>query len=353
MADIGGVGGIGQTHGIGGVNPDNKSLSIGDLNALVMLERSEILDKQIRDQVGVVKTKNEQMKMLGQIQSKLTNQRNKTQAVAENTWEVNKDANPKEITLDNGYKIQIHGEKEGWSIVDADGNNTKIWGDPHVNEGDRNGSKQWDFQKDATFILDDGTKITCKCKDKGRADNNVFSDELIITKANQSIHVTGIADNNPQISKPELNGAQLDAQTNDGYIFEMGDQADDWIFNGEEITGAWTNVTAGKDELNNEHTVAERANDNINNLLTQEERNLLSFLGVTVHDASAGGILTPDELSNLVDQVKNAKETLTSMSQLDMVKMQSLTGKFEQTNALASQVMKQMYSQVKEIIRNI
>ena len=292
------------------------------------------------------------MKTLGQIQSKLLNNKSQTQAVSENTWTVDQNKDPKEIALDNGYKIQIHGEKESWSIVDANGNSTKIWGDPHVSEGDRSGNKQWDFQKDATFILDDGTKITCKCKDKGRKDKNIFSDELIITKANQSIHVTGIADNNPQISGPSLEGGKLDAETNDGFIFKMGDQADDWIYEGEEITGAFKNITEGQEARTHEEVMDTDANK-LNNLLTDEERNLLNELGITVYDASGVGMLTPEEITNLTTQIKSAKETLTSMSQLDMVKLQSMTGKYEQTNSLASQVMKQMYNQAKEIIRNI
>ena len=57
------------------------------------------------------------------------------------------------------------------------------------------------------------------------------------------------------------------------------------------------------------------------------------------------GVLTPDEIDNLSAQIKSNKESLTSMSQLDMVQLQSLTGKYEQTNSLASQVLKQQYGQ--------
>ena len=348
-----GVGGIQQTQSLQGIDTQNKSLSIGDLNMLVMLERSEILDNQIRDQIGMVHKKNDQMKSLNEIQSKLMNQKSTTTAVSENTWTIDQNKSPREIALDNGYKIQIHGDKEKWSILDANGNKTEIWGDPHVNEGDRSGNKQWDFQQDATFILDDGTKITCKCKDKGRSDKNIFSDELIITKANQSIHVTGIADNNPQIGEPTLEGAKMDADTNDGYIFKMGDQVDDWTYNGEEITGDFKNITAEEGAKTSEMVLENDANNQLNNLLTDDERNLLKELGITIYDASGVGVLTPEEINNLNTQIKSSKETLTSMSQLDMVQLQSMTGKYEQTNSMASQVMKQMYSQAKEIIRNI
>lgn len=356
MSMIGGNNNIGQIQSTQGsqIDAHDKKLSIADLNTLVMMERSEILDRQIRDQIGIVKSKNDQMKMLGQIQTKLASKLNNTQAVNENTWSVDHGKDPKEIALDNGYKIQIHGKDESWSIVDANGNSTKVWGDPHVSEGDKDGNMNWDFQKDATFVLEDGTKITCKCKDKGRADKNVYSNELIITKGNQSIKVTGIADNKPQIGNPTLDGAAVDAATNDGYVFKMGDQADDWSYQGNEIgKDGWVNVTAGKGEYINEDNSMKQHSDNINNLLTPEERNLLDQLGVNIEDASGGGVLNPNEINNLIGSIKNAKETLTSMSQLDMVTLQSITGKYEQTNALASQVMKQMYSQTKELIRNI
>ena len=344
------IGGI-QQAGLQGVDLNDKHLSIGDLNTLVMLERSEILDRQIRDQIGLVHQKNEEIRALNQIQSKLMNHRTTTTAVSENTWTVNHDSSPKEIALDNGYKIQIHGSDESFSIVDANGNKTKVWGDPHVSEGDRSGDKNWDFQKDATFLLDDGTKITVKTKARGNS-KKVFADELVITKGNQSVQVTGIEANKPQIGKPDLNGAQLDAATNDGFMFHMGDQADDWLFNGEEITGKFQNVTEGKEALNHEEKTA-ASEQTLSKILTPEEQALLDKLGITVYDASGVGMLTPEELTNLSEQMKSAKESLTSSSQLDMVQLQSLTGKYEQTNSLASQVMKQQYSQAKEIIRNL
>ena len=347
----GNIGGIQQT-GLQGVDLQDKSLSIADLNMIVMLEKSEILDKQIRDQIGVVHKKNEQMKALNDLQARLMNHKSTTTAVSESSWTVDHNASPKEIALDNGYKIQIHGNNEQWSIVDAAGNKSDIWGDPHVSEGDRDGNINWDFQQDATFVLDDGTKITCKCKDMGRDDKAVYSDELIITKANQSIHVTGIADNNPQIGQPSLDGASLDAETNDGYVFRMGDQVDDWMFKGEEIAGEFRNVTEDG-AVTHEEVLASDSGSRIDSLLTDADRALLDELGITVYDASGMGVLTPDEIDNLSAQIKSNKESLTSMSQLDMVQLQSLTGKYEQTNSLASQVLKQQYGQAKEIIRNI
>ncbi len=348
------VSGLQGAMSLEGIDTQNKNLSIGDLNMVVMLERSNILDKQIRDQIGTVHKKNQQMKSLNEIQSKLMNSKTNTTAVSENTWSVNHEADPKEIALDNGYKVQIHGESEKWTILDANGNKTDIWGDPHVSEGDRDGEKNWDFQNDATFVFPDGTKITCICKDvKQEGGNYVYSDELVITKGNQSLTVTGLANNEPQIGEPALDGAKLDIDTNDGHIFTMGDEADDWMHKGQEIGGDWRNLTAGIGDIENENTLAGDSSSMLDNVLTKDEQNLLKELGITVYDASGVGMLTPEEINNLSTQIKSSKETLTSMSQLDMVQLQSMTGKYEQTNSMASQVMKQMYSQAKEIIRNI
>ncbi len=350
----GNINGVNQTQSTQDAAFKDEHLSIADLNLMVQLERSEILDKQIREQIGIVHTKNEQLKALGEIQAKLANQRSNTAAVNENSWAFDNEKDPKEILLDNGYKIQLHAEKQSWSILDSNGNETKIWGDPHVNEGDREGDKQWDFQQDATFVLDDGTKITVKVDGLHRTDKNAYTDQLIITKGNQAIHVTGIAQNDPQVAGPNLDGAQLDASTPDGFVFQMGDQADDWLFQGEEITGDFKNVTLNQEAPGNRAVNDQEPNpDNINGILTQEEKDLLKELGIQIFNSDDTGVLTPDEITNLNNQIRNAKESLTSSSQLDQVTLQSLTGKYEQTNSLASQVLRQQYSNAKDIIRNI
>lgn len=145
---------------------------------------------------------------------------------SESTWEV--DQENKEIKLDNGYTLKFSNDRQEWVLTDADGKELKVWGDPHVVEGD---GDLWDFQHDSTFVLEDGTKITVGTKDIGNA--FTVTDTVTITKGDQAIEVTGVAENNVQISDVQTNGEQLDADTNDGYIFlegEAGGQGgvDDW-----------------------------------------------------------------------------------------------------------------------------
>lgn len=146
------------------------------------------------------------------------------------SWSVDKESNT--IQLDNGYSITFDNKDQSWHIKDATGKETQIWGDPHVVEGD--GGK-WDFKAQMTFELEDGTKITVKTKPIGDGSVTV-SDELTITKGDQCIKVTGIADNNVQISDVTMDGQAVDAAVSDGYLARMGDNVEDWEFGGKEIT---------------------------------------------------------------------------------------------------------------------
>jgi hypothetical protein len=60
------------------------------------------------------------------------------------------------VITDGGYTIEMKNEEV--IVFDETGEQiTRIWGDPHVNEG--KGGDDWHFGEDSTFILPDGTKI--------------------------------------------------------------------------------------------------------------------------------------------------------------------------------------------------
>ncbi|MCK5892927.1 MAG: DUF1521 domain-containing protein [Endozoicomonadaceae bacterium] len=353
MADIGSAGAGGVQHvNLDGIKQAGQSetLSLSELMMQTMLDRAETLDDQIRTQAGIVKDQNDQIKQLNSISAKLSNHKSHTENVAENTWKVDKEKDPMEIMLDNGNKLLFHGENESWSIVDSDGKSTKIWGDPHVSEGDRGG--HWDFQSNSTFILDDGTKISVDTASKGRTDGNVYTNGLTITKGNQSIQVTGIADNDPKIGDPGLNGGQLDRDTNDGHVFQMGDAADDWTYQatGKEVTGS---AKFTGDVQFEAKAMGDDANNVYSQTLTAEDKELLKELNITVYDESGVGMLTPDEITNLQTQIKAARDSVSSLSNIDLTKLDSYNKKYTQSLDLASTFMKSQYDQAKSIIRNV
>lgn len=146
------------------------------------------------------------------------------------TWQV--DRNNRTIRLDNGYILTFENKDQAWHIKDARGNDVRIWGDPHVHEDD--GGK-WDFKDQMTFRLADGTKITVKTKPVGNGSRTV-SDELFITKGDQAIHVTGVAENRVNISNVTLTGRDMDNMVADGYLAQEMGGVDDWSLNGREIT---------------------------------------------------------------------------------------------------------------------
>jgi uncharacterized protein Yka (UPF0111/DUF47 family) len=171
-----------------------------------------------------------------------------TSRASDGSWQVDQENNT--IQLDNGYELSFDNDRQSWHIKDADGNEVNIWGDPHVKEND--GGK-WDFKQDSTFVLDDGTKITVHTQP--RDNGTTVTDTVTITKGDQAIQVTGVADNNVQISDVMNNGEALDAAHNDGYVFYEENGVDDWTnADGDVIT---SNQAMGN-ALQNEVEVVER-----------------------------------------------------------------------------------------------
>jgi Domain of Unknown Function (DUF1521) len=126
----------------------------------------------------------------------------------------------KSITTKGGYKIESTGGGS-WSITGPDGKKTDVAGDPHVSEKD--GGK-WDFNKDATFVLGDGTKVNVKV-------DNLVSSKLEVTDGQNRAEIdaqTGKA--GPVTQGP----AQFNTQ---GDQFAMGKDAEQWTKNGQEIKG--------------------------------------------------------------------------------------------------------------------
>ncbi len=63
------------------------------------------------------------------------------------------------ITTPGGYTVFNDGNHQ-WRVAEPDGTQHRIWGDPHVDEGN-DGTSDWSFDTDASFVLGDGTKIFC------------------------------------------------------------------------------------------------------------------------------------------------------------------------------------------------
>ncbi|HWS86733.1 MAG TPA: DUF1521 domain-containing protein [Pyrinomonadaceae bacterium] len=139
------------------------------------------------------------------------------------------------ITTPGGYKIEMVGQYE-WKITGPDGETTRIWGDPHVDEGDRDGANDWEFKRNSTFVLGDGTRINVTTAPWGSGGATVTA-QLEVISGNDRVVATDIDKGKGKIGTVTQDGYQH-VNGFQGDVFVMGREADDWSYTGREIVGS-------------------------------------------------------------------------------------------------------------------
>jgi len=142
-----------------------------------------------------------------------------------------KDANGV-ITTPGGYKIEATSQFE-WKVTGPDGKSTRVWGDPHVDEGD--GGK-WDFKRDSTFVLGDGTRINCSTKPYGNG--MTVTGGLEIISGNDRVQISDIDKGKGKVGNITQDGFANVNSFGGKDVFVMGKETDDWSFQGKEIIGS-------------------------------------------------------------------------------------------------------------------
>jgi hypothetical protein len=135
------------------------------------------------------------------------------------------------ITTPGGYKIEATKQYE-WKITGPDGKMTRVWGDPHVDEGD--GGK-WDFKRDSTFVLPDGTRINCKT---APWNNMTITKGLEVISGNDRVCVNDIDKGKGKVGDITKDGFANVNSFGNKDVFVMGKESDDWSFKGKEIIGS-------------------------------------------------------------------------------------------------------------------
>ncbi|AKQ67671.1 hypothetical protein A176_004583 [Myxococcus hansupus] len=139
------------------------------------------------------------------------------------------------ITTPGGYTIEQLGQFE-WRVTGPDGKNTRVWGDPHVDESD--GGK-WDFKRDTSFVLGDGTRINCTCAPWGNG--MTVSAQLDIVYGDSHVRVTDIDKGKGKVGQVSHDKGMDEVvrfhSKQNVDVFNMGKNAADWTFNGKEIVG--------------------------------------------------------------------------------------------------------------------
>ncbi|WP_224247731.1 DUF1521 domain-containing protein [Hyalangium gracile] len=137
------------------------------------------------------------------------------------------------VTTPGGYKIEVLGPCE-WKITGPDGKNTRVWGDPHVAEGD---GGTWDFKRDSTFVLGDGTRINVATKPAGP--NATVTGGLEIISGNDRVKITAVDTAKSKTGPVTRDGYAHANSFGNNDVFVMGRETDDWSFQGREVIGSY------------------------------------------------------------------------------------------------------------------
>lgn len=110
-----------------------------------------------------------------------------------------------------GYTIVPEGKDAAWSVYapgqkPGDKPNTRIWGDPHVDEKD---GTRWDFTKNSDFVLPDGTRINCQTTSET---GYSVSKGLTIANGADKVQIDGINTGKPTTGPVTQDGYQWRAQ---------------------------------------------------------------------------------------------------------------------------------------------
>ena len=152
------------------------------------------------------------------------------------------DGSKAEVDLGDGYTMTLNEHSSEIVITDPNGDETRIWGDPHV---DVNGKGVGDFYDTTTFELGNGTKVTINTEPWKAGGNGAYvASQVVVTKGDQGMVIDGISQND----KGDLritqgyDGRALDFAHDDGFnLTEAGDKATyGWNseFTGERVTKA-------------------------------------------------------------------------------------------------------------------
>ncbi len=152
------------------------------------------------------------------------------------------------VLTQDGYSIKCEGKDQAWMITHPDGQVTRIWGDPHVNESD---GDTWDFKERSSFIFGKN-KVTVETVPAGNGET--FSSTITIYNGDERVTIVGLDKNQPVISAVTSDGKVHDAQLADGDLFSLGRESngeEQWMSNGKAITPKAVAVNQGTAPTNN------------------------------------------------------------------------------------------------------
>lgn len=399
-----------------------------DLSSLMMMvlgQRTQILDANVREQAAAVEASNQQILAANQL-SMLSNLGQNNMEVSSSSLQTYSEAGAatdfsQPTQLDNGDTFIDFGDGYGvvasstgnreWSMVEYDPaaakdvngdpvftSETRIWGDPHVDEGN-DGRTDWDFYQQSTFVMPNGVSVTVETAPFGNSGATV-SDNLYISRGDSQAVVKNLADNAGGLDREGkvdtfevVNDASLfnEAEHNDGHIFTTKDgNLGDWQkLDGVDLTGG---AKTAETTINNEVEVipANAANiamlekaglnpddyksgdtlvlttanieaidtamDSVFSIeATEENLAALEMIGFEVSGNTFGNMLvfSAEETSALSATIKDFVDSKTSMSQMELIDLQSTMDKYGETLDLLTNFLSKYAGKIDAVTGNI
>jgi len=265
------------------------------------------------------------------------------------------------VTTPGGYQIVNDGDRQ-WRIIEPNGKEHRIFGDPHVDE-DNDGTTDWHFDRDSTFVLPDGTKISCDTEKTGTlgAGDISVSDTVTVLFGDSMVTMDVTIAGNASHSWGAI---AWDAEHDDGQVFVLGDdhQWKDGATLGD-LYDAGGDLVADVD-ASAKGTISEAAAAVLAGGIAGGVEPFVGKQFDTMPQFDAEGrplinVLTGESMyshEELVNYIKALEEKLSSVgddSQLANLDLQNILQKQQQTLQMMSNVSKMLHDTALSVIRKV
>ena len=168
---------------------------------------------------------------------------------SEKEMSVSQGSDSTEITTPGGYKITGFGQSAAdggkLEIVSPDGKKTTVWGDPHVDQTDKDGKSQraFDVKGRTTFTLPDKTVITMNMKPSTNGTNTTMLSDVMVTNGDKGVLMGDMMSGKGKMTTDEGYGPLMDEMVGDGNVLDLGK---DGIFYEANEFGGKSKVTQAR-----------------------------------------------------------------------------------------------------------
>lgn len=354
----------GQTQGIRAVDglfvQDGQTKTMQALYLQTILTSQGLLDQGIANQLEKIDQQNKESQRHLEFMTHATQGKLHARS-SENEYGFRQDPNnPNQIYVDDdNYRITFNENRSEFRIEERgpDGEYqqiTRVWGDPHVDEGGEH--RSWMFTDTTTFELPSKTpdgeplRITVETAPYGNT-SETLSNNLTITQGDSAFLVNNLARGGDAMSITQTNdGRALDATTADGqrvrwsgvnhWVTEDGNSVDR-LGHEERLegTGAFRHTTDTEIDRTKQTEISD------------EDREFLASVNINVdnYDTDGDGKLTAAQWSALHEAVEKKLEGKNSIGQTQMLKLNSLMSNRSNFSGLLTSAL----SKIDQDTRNI